>query len=62
MLGLKRLLVVAALVLFFSHLISCMWYMVAKIDDFSSNTWVIRNGIQHETTAFKYLMSFYWTI
>ncbi len=60
--GLKRLLIVAALVLFFSHLITCLWYLVAKIDDYSPETWVVRKGVEDETIAFKYLMGFYWTI
>ena len=61
-LALKRLIVVAALSLFFSHLVTCLWYLIAKIDDFSTETWVSRKDIGHESTSFKYLMAFYWTI
>lgn len=58
----KRLLIVAALVIFFSHLVTCMWYLIAKIDDFNADTWVSRKEVNNESTSFKYLMGFYWTI
>ena len=33
--GVKRLLLAAGLALFFSHLVTCMWLLFAKLDDFS---------------------------
>jgi len=28
----------------FTHIMSCMWYFLAKLDDFSPDTWVVRQG------------------
>lgn len=57
----KRLLFATALALFFSHLVTCLWLLFAKIYNYSDDTWIVRKGVQHRSGTFQYLMGFYWT-
>ncbi len=61
-LGAKRILIVSAVALFFAHLVACLWFLIAKLYDFNSETWVARRGIINETSFFQYLVSFYWAV
>ena len=61
-LGMKRILVVCSIALFFAHLVSCLWFLFAKLDNFDSDTWVARRGIETENSFFQYLVSFYWAV
>ena len=42
------------------HLMSCMWFFVAKIEDFGPNTWVVQVNLQDKSIASQYISSFYW--
>jgi CRP-like cAMP-binding protein len=44
------------------HIMACLWYFSCKIDDFSPDTWVVRNNLQDNDTFFLYLTSIYWVI
>ena len=57
----KRLLFAAGLALFFSHLVTCLWLLFAKLYDESADTWIVRKGIKDRSNTFQYLMGFYWT-
>ncbi len=59
--GVKRLLFVTALALFFSHLVTCLWLLFAKLYNYSSDTWIVRKGVEDRSAMFQYLMGFYWT-
>jgi hypothetical protein len=48
---------------FFSvHLISCFWFMSAKFNDFSHDTWVSRLNLQDKSNASLYLECLYWAL
>jgi hypothetical protein len=40
----------------------CFWFLTAKINDFSPNTWVVRNNYIDEPDERKYLASIYWAV
>ena len=44
------------------HVVSCLWYLTAKLDDFSPDTWVTRFDIQDSSNSRQYLASLYWAI
>lgn len=44
------------------HLVTCFWYLSARLDDFNPNTWVVRGGYQDEDIGTLYLVSLYWAI
>lgn len=44
------------------HLSACMWFLAAKLDDFSPDSWVVRNGMQDDQMGRQYLASLYWAI
>lgn len=44
------------------HLVSCIFYVSARIDDFNPNTWVSRNELKNAEASVKYLASIYWAI
>ncbi|OMJ67460.1 hypothetical protein SteCoe_35375 [Stentor coeruleus] len=44
------------------HLVSCIFYVSARIDDFNPDTWVSRNGLKNAEASDKYLASIYWAI
>ena len=60
--GMKRILVVTGLALFFAHLVACFWFLFAKIDDFGPDTWVAKRDVQHRSSSYQYLVAFYWSI
>ena len=40
--GVMRMITVAITVFFMVHIVSCLWFLVAKFDDFNPDTWVVR--------------------
>ena len=48
-------------VLFLVHLMACLWYLTAKIEDFSPDTWVVRDNINNASNIELYITSIYWT-
>lgn len=51
---------VAGSVLLLVHLMACFWFLAAKIDGFTPDTWVVRTGIIDESHFSQYLYSVYW--
>jgi len=47
---------------FLIHLFSCLWYLVAKIDDFSEETWVSRKNLIYASQSLLYWESVYWAV
>lgn len=39
-----------------------MWFFSARLTDFSSDSWLVRFGLQDEDSATQYLAAIYWTI
>ena len=46
--------------LLFTHIFACIWYLSAKFNDFSEETWVARFGYRDASPEHLYLMSLYW--
>ena len=44
------------------HLVACFWYLIAKIDDFDEDTWVVRMHMQDDDNFTLYITSIYWTV
>lgn len=44
------------------HIVACLFYTMAKLDDFGPSTWVARYKIQDWSTGEKYQTCLYWTI
>ena len=55
-----RLLKVILLMAFFIHFYACLWYFIAKFDDFPPESWVMTVGAIDQSNFNKYLISFYW--
>jgi len=45
-----------------SHLSTCIWYFVAKIENLSPDSWVVRLGYIDSSNFQIYILSFYWTL
>ena len=45
-----------------NHLCACFWYFMAKIEDFSPDSWVVRLGYIDSSSLELYIISFYWTL
>ena len=60
-LGALRLIKFTLALLLIVHVVGCMWYMVAKLDDLSPDTWVIRIGMADADNFSLYLACIYWT-
>lgn len=60
--GIVRLLILAFCVFIMAHFVACMFYLTAKLDNYSPSTWVVRYGFEDEDIDVKYLRSLYFTI
>jgi hypothetical protein len=49
-------------IIFTTHVVGCLWYMLAMADGFEPLSWVVRQGIQDESVNMKYLQSIYWAL
>lgn len=49
-----------AVALFCVHVVGCFWFMSARFDEFSPNTWVVRRGVQDSNLRWQYSESLYW--
>jgi len=43
--GVMRLFKTTLFVIFLVHLMSCMWFLAAKMSDFDRDCWAVRTGI-----------------
>ena len=46
--GIKRMITVTITMLFLVHLMGCIFFLVAKFEDFHSGTWVARSDLIFE--------------
>ncbi len=60
--GVKRILVVTGLALFFAHLVACFWFLFARINEFGPDTWVAKRGVASRSAPYQYLLAFYWSV
>ena len=42
-----------------AHILGCIWYYIARIENFHDDTWVFRYGYLNESVQTKYLRSIY---
>ena len=47
-------------IIIFVHIVACIWYLTAKLDDFNPDTWVVRLKCQDMDIGSLYLTSLYW--
>ena len=45
---------------FIAHFYACLWYFLAKLENFNPDTWVMRQGIIDQNNTHKYIFAFYW--
>lgn len=60
--NIKRLIVLILAFLLLNHLCACFWYFVAKLQDLSPDSWVVRLGYVDSSNFELYINSFYWTL
>jgi hypothetical protein len=60
--NIERFIIFIFLFLILNHLSACFWFLIAKFDDFSPETWVSRLGYNDESLYDLYLLSFYFTL
>jgi hypothetical protein len=60
--GYARMTSVLGSVILCIHLISCLWFLTAKLSDFSPDTWVIRINLQDESNTVQYITCVYWAV
>lgn len=60
--GVTRMIFTLIFAFFSVHLISCFWFLAAKLNDFDETTWVARLGYQDKTDALLYLECVYWSL
>jgi len=44
------------------HIAACVWYFIARVTDFSQDSWVVRFGLMEAGVWTQYLAAFYWTL
>jgi len=60
--SMQRMIKTMILCLVFVHLSACFFFLIAKINDFSPNTWIFQVGLQDADPDVQYLNSFYWSM
>jgi hypothetical protein len=60
--NIERFILFIFLFLILTHLSACIWFLIAKMDDFSPDCWVTRLGMIDEDSYDLYIHSFYWTL
>eukprot|EP00742_Colponemidia_sp_Colp-10_P004514 GILJ01004818.1.p1 GENE.GILJ01004818.1~~GILJ01004818.1.p1 ORF type:complete len:942 (-),score=125.81 GILJ01004818.1:71-2896(-) len=58
--GIVRLYTFMFTVLFSLHMAGCIWFLMAKLNDFTADTWVYRAGLLDADNYSLYLASIYW--
>ena len=53
--NLDRLFSFGTIFIIMCHVTACMWYLVAKLDGFYPDTWVIRYGCQDASNYYVYI-------
>jgi len=44
------------------HVMTCFWYLTARLENFGIDTWVFREGYMNSDIFSSYLASLYWTM
>ena len=57
-----RMIMILILGFFSVHLVSCLWFIAAKFDDFNPSTWTFRMNLIDRSSYFLYLESLYWSL
>lgn len=60
--GITRLIAALFVVCIIIHFVACMWYFMARMNDFSPDTWVVRNDLQDASQGVLYLTSVYFAV
>jgi CRP-like cAMP-binding protein len=60
--NIERLIYFIFAFLLLNHLAACLWYWIAKIQDFNPDCWVTRLGYIDSSNFEIYIVSFYWTL
>jgi hypothetical protein len=60
--NIERFIIFVILFLILNHLVACIWFLIARLDDFSPDCWVVRLGFIDEPPYDQYILSFYWTL
>jgi hypothetical protein len=55
-----RLIIFVLAFLLFAHISASFWFLVAELEDFSPDTWVVRYGILDSDRIDQYIASFYF--
>jgi hypothetical protein len=50
----------AVTVLVVVHIVGCFWFLLAKLENFEPDCWVVRNGLLDEPKSAQYIASIYW--
>ncbi len=59
--GVKGLIKIFVTVFILNHIASCLWFLLAKIDNFPPQSWVVLQGLVDEDVTMQYIQSFYWS-
>ncbi len=57
-----RLLFYAFMFLILCHNLACLWFMIAKLESFNENTWVMRFGYDQSSLFTQYVACYYFII
>ena len=60
--SMKRMIKTMVFCLVFVHLSACFFFLIAKVNEFSPDTWVYQVGLQDATADVQYLNAFYWSM
>lgn len=58
--SIMRLLTTIFTITILLHIAACLWYFVARIEDFNDKTWVFRGGYMNSDISTLYVTGLYW--
>jgi hypothetical protein len=58
--GYLRIIKFLLTVLLLTHWIACLWFLIAFMDNFPKDSWVVVTGIKDAPIAKQYIVSLYW--
>lgn len=58
--GVARMLSVIIYVVFSLHIITCLWIVTSKNDNYHPDTWLVRTGADEQSPSHQYLIALYW--
>jgi len=59
--GLVRIISFAVTLFTVVHIVGCLWFMLAKLENFGPDTWVVRSHLIDSSEDKQYIASIYWT-